>query len=159
VPAGVRGVERLLDGFEPGRHELFLDVVARPLERRRSGRPVTERHLLLQIFEGAGTVELRRGPLGRLSAEAADGENHTVTKPTKPLRPSRMTLRPITGASPAPRSRAARAEIDLPRADDLLIRVVEHLFPLRDPAGRCAGWRTAPGTCRREAHRLVDQPE
>src|SRR5215831_16083480 len=50
-----------------------------------------------------------------------------------------------------------RADVDLPRADDLLIRVVEHLLPLRYPAGRARNREEHREHVDGEAHRLVDQ--
>src|SRR5438046_533558 len=48
--------------------------------------------------------------------------------------------------------------IDLPRSRDLLIRVENHLFPLRNPARRARNREQHREHRDREAHGLVDQP-
>src|SRR5204862_4813731 len=50
-----------------------------------------------------------------------------------------------------------RADIDLPRTRDLLLRVGEHLLPLRDPAGGSRDREQDREDRYREPHRLVDQ--
>src|SRR2546422_5889389 len=50
------------------------------------------------------------------------------------------------------------AQIDLPRARDLLLRIQQHLFPLRDPPRRPRNSEQHRKHGDRKAHRLVDQP-
>src|SRR5262245_5648411 len=52
----------------------------------------------------------------------------------------------------------AGAEVDLPRPRDLLVRIVQHLFPLGDPAGRARNREEHREHVDGEAHRLVDEP-
>src|SRR5688572_7014720 len=50
-----------------------------------------------------------------------------------------------------------RADVDLLRPRDLLLRVEEHLFPLRDPAAGARNREQHREHGDREAHRLVDE--
>src|SRR5688572_9164887 len=50
-----------------------------------------------------------------------------------------------------------RPGIDLTRAGDLLLRVEQHLFPLRDPAGGARNSEEHREHLHRKAHRLIDQ--
>src|SRR3954468_16767739 len=51
-----------------------------------------------------------------------------------------------------------RPDVDLSRSRDLLLRIRQHLFPLRDPAGRPRYGEQHREDRHREPHRLVDQP-
>src|SRR5829696_321010 len=51
----------------------------------------------------------------------------------------------------------AGAEIDLARAGDLLVGIVEHLFPLRDPPGGARDREQHREHLDREPHGLIDQ--
>src|SRR5689334_4482905 len=78
----------------------------------------------------------------RASPEARDGKRRL------PPPHSKLTLRVIAGS---------RAGVDLARAGDLLVRILEHFLPLREPA-RDAGDGEEDGEhFRRDAHGLVDE--
>src|SRR5436190_621981 len=53
---------------------------------------------------------------------------------------------------------AALARVDRPRGRVLLLGVLDHLVPLREPAGRAADREEHGEVGRVEAHRLVDEP-
>src|SRR5262245_43080800 len=50
----------------------------------------------------------------------------------------------------------ARTGVDLARAADLRLRILDHLFPVRDPAGQAAEREHHREHVRRDAHRAVD---
>src|SRR5215212_9367768 len=50
-----------------------------------------------------------------------------------------------------------RADVDLPRTRNLLLRIAQHLFPLREPTGRARNREEHRKKVLREAHGLIDE--
>src|SRR3954463_9527649 len=68
--------------------------------------------------------------------------------------------RPVKESGPAIEGQvvaARRAEVDLPRAGDLLVLVEQHLLPLREPARGARDGEQDREHVDREPHGLVDQ--
>src|SRR5687767_7096560 len=89
-------------------------------------------------------------PSGRACCEPAEADGRAIrARPTW-----RSGLPPLVLGHVIPR---LRAEVDLARPRDFLVGVVEHLFPLRDPAGGARDREQDGKHVDGEAHRLVDE--
>src|SRR5438552_4290756 len=109
---------------------------------------------------------LRQAPCPRCARRRSRRSAHRSRSAGDPVPPRPSPPRAVD-PDPQPRSSAhphrhvlalAGAGVDLARPGNLLLRVLDHLLPLGEPAGG-PGYREEDGEhLDRESHRLVDQP-
>ena len=108
----------------------------------------------------------RRAPGFGLWALGAAQEQSAQRSAERDRRTGTRNQNPEPGTrNPEPRYRLSlrhevpllRADVNLPRPRDLLLGIAQHLFPLREPAGRARNREEHREEVLRKAHRLIDE--